>query len=223
MQYGRKAKFRILCKILCMSFVVLCAVIPGAAVHAAGTDRVTAQIPVSCTGQNTTERFLYRLEGIQSDTEGADRTEFYLKDGEKGTFSITYQVPGTYHYTITQNKGTDKKTTYDDTIYQADVWVYWENDRLKADVIVYVKGETQKRAEAAFYNEKEVPKETEATNGNGTNKPTHSSGGSQSSTSYSGNVKTGDETPLAALLGMMLVSTGLVLIILGKRRRRENA
>lgn len=198
---------------LCMSFMLLCAVIPGAAVHAAGTDTVTAQIPVSCTGQNTTERFLYRLEGIQSDTEGADRTEFYLKDGEKGTFSITYQVPGTYHYTITQNKGTDKKTTYDATIYQADVWVYWENGRLKADVILYIKGETEKRMEAAFTNQKEIEENSSVS---GTSDKTGSQG-----TSHSGNVKTGDETPLLLLTVMMIMSAGMMLFIIFGRRKKD--
>lgn len=49
-----------------------------------------------------------------------------------------FTTPGTYKYIVTQETGSDSNTTYDKTVYNADVYVT-ENDSgvMNAETIVY--------------------------------------------------------------------------------------
>ena len=79
-------------------------------------DTVRVEIPVSCTGKNTSESFEYRLSFQPEESQKIGNSTLTLKDGEKGSFAVTYDQPGTYHYTVSQKKGTDKKTRYDSRV-----------------------------------------------------------------------------------------------------------
>lgn len=174
---------------------------------------VTARIPVVCEKVDSEETFHYQLKGSPSQYEEIEQTELELKSGEKGYFQISYHYPGTYHYTVSQIAGTDKKTTYDNTEYQVDVYVTEsENGELFAQPILYLKGEDGKKAELAFKNTRETEKGS-------SNTPNTAKG--ETDTRYK--VKTGDTTDII-LWSVFLVISGMVLItatLQKNRMRRE--
>ena len=189
---------------------------------------VTARIPVVCEKVDSEETFHYQLKGSPSQYEEIEQTELELKSGEKGYFQISYHYPGTYHYTVSQIAGTDKKTTYDNTEYQVDVYVTEsENGELFAQPILYLKGEDGKKAELAFKNTRETEKGSSntpntakgETEKGSSNTPNTAKG--ETDTRYK--VKTGDTTDII-LWSVFLVISGMVLItatLQKNRMRRE--
>lgn len=124
-------------------------------VYAADINTAAIQIPISCIGTGTNEEFFYYLEGEKSESEIPEATKLCLKNGEKGRFVIHYTEPGIYHYQIHQEAGADRGVTYDNTIYNVDVYVMaGEEGALFAEPILYVEGQTQKKAEPEFVNTK---------------------------------------------------------------------
>lgn len=119
---------------------------------------VAVQIPVSCEKTDTEEVFHYEIEGIQTAYEHPQVTKLDLRSEEKGEFWILYTYPGTYHYTVSQAKGTDAYTTYDDTIYKVDVYVTEQADgRLTAEPVLYREGANEKKEALTFTNIRKVP------------------------------------------------------------------
>lgn len=160
---------------------------------------VEAKIPVSCTGENTTESFSYHLKAETSEFQTLATESLSLRDGETGIFSVLYTYPGTYHYTLSQEKGTDKKTTYDETVYNVDVYVTEDEDgRMSAEPVIYLDGSSGKKPSAGFRNIKKLD----------TNKTT-------------GKVKTGDMSNTAfwiAALGLSAMLMGIMIL----RRKKED-
>lgn len=202
----------------------ICMVILGRmSVQASEAALVTARIPVSCSGKNTVEQFLYQLEGIQTEFETGQVTSLSLIDGETGEFIVCYSKAGIYHYTVKQTVGTEKNTEYDTTEYQVDVYVT-SDGTMHAEPIIYKKGEVQKYTACKFENiktvetdETEQQTETEGTKEN--NSGSSDSGTSTSGGNISGNVKTGDDSPIATLIIIFLVSAGILTLLLSRRKK----
>lgn len=204
---GKKEVYRFCAAVLML--LAMCLPAPAyAAEPGAGGKTVTAQIPVSCTGTNTTEQFVFRLTGESSPFQTVENETLILKDKEKGFFRITYTYPGTYHYTVSQEKGKDSATTYDDTVYCADVYVAEdEKGNLYADPVVYIEGESEKKAELSFFNEKKKPEKQP-------DQPEEQPGQPEKQSNQPGNMpKTGDDTPLFLCVLLMVVSGAAGLII----------
>lgn len=161
---------------------------------------VEAKIPVSCTGKNTKESFSYHLKAETSEFQTLATDSLSLRDGETGSFSVLYTYPGTYHYTISQEKGTDKKTTYDETVYKVDVYVTEDEDgKMSAEPIVYLNGSSEKKQSAGFINVKKLD----------TNKTP-------------GNVKTGDTSNTAFWIAASGLSAMLIGIMILRRKKEDN-
>ena len=115
--------------------------------------RAKVQIPVRCEAQTDSESFTYDLSGAGSVHETVETGTLILKNGEKGMFTVYYDYPDIYHYTVSQRQGAENKTIYDSTVYQVDVYVTEDADgKLHADAAAYVKGSTEKKAELDFHN-----------------------------------------------------------------------
>lgn len=172
-------------------------------VQAADAKAVTTQIPVSCIAEGMQDTFCYYLEGDESGAERVEATKIYLRDGEKGVFVISYLEPGTYHYLVHQESGTDSKAIYDNTIYNVDVYVTAEeNGTLSADPIIYKEGSTQKKAELEFINSKEKLMDS----------------------GKNDRPKTGDQGNTKGLIILMTVSAlGIIRCLNMKRRRSSDA
>lgn len=112
-------------------------------VHAAsGTagKKVDVKIPVTYTAENVTENLRCRLEYEENDSQSIDKTLLILKDGEEGTFTLTYTATGTYHCKLHQVKGTAGNIIYDERIFQIDVYVTDDGmGNLMADAVVYTE------------------------------------------------------------------------------------
>ena len=160
---------------------------------------VEVKIPVSCTGENTTESFFYHLKAEPSEFQTLATDSLSLRDGETGSFSVLYTYPGTYHYTISQEKGTDEKTTYDETVYKVDVYVTEDEDgRMSAEPIIYLNGSSGKKPSAGFRNIKKL--DTDKT---------------------IGNVKTGDRSNAAFWIAASGFSTMLMGIMILRRKKED--
>ena len=160
---------------------------------------VEVKIPVSCTGENTTESFSYHLKAETSEFQTLATESLSLRDGETGHFSVLYTYPGTYHYTLSQEKGTDKKTTYDETVYKVDVYVTEDEDgRMSAEPVIYLNGSSGKKPSAGFRNIKKLD----------TNKTT-------------GKVKTGDRSNTAFWIAASGLSAMLMGIMILKRKKED--
>lgn len=161
---------------------------------------VEAKIPVSCTGENTTESFSCHLKAEPSEFQTLATDSLSLRDGETGSFSVLYTYPGTYHYTLSQEKGTDEKTTYDETVYNVDVYVTEDEDgRMSAEPVIYLNGSSEKKQSAGFRNIKKLD----------TNKTT-------------GKVKTGDRSNAAFWIAASGLSAMLMGIMVLRKKKQED-
>lgn len=152
---------------------------------------VSVQLPLSCVGEHTTEVFRYVLASENTEYQIIEADALSLKDGENSFFVVSYTYPGIYHYTAYQIKGADKDTTYDSTVYTIDVYVT-ENEQgmLAAEPVIYIKGDSAKKAGMQFVNTKELPANPPA----------------QTTTSKTATAKTGDRSQPAMWLLFVCVS-----------------
>lgn len=119
----------------------------------AAEKRISVQIPVSCSAKNSSETFQYQILPETTQFQDLESDTLSLKDGETGEFQISYQVPGTYHYTVRQLKGDRPRTAYDETVYSVDVYVTEKEDgTMAAEAITYRKPEAEKKDCLSFVN-----------------------------------------------------------------------
>ena len=174
--------------------------------------RAKVQIPVRCEAQTDSESFTYDLSGEGSVHETVETGTLILKNGEKGMFTVYYDDPDMYHYTVSERQGAENKTIYDSTVYQVDVYVTWDADgKLHADAAAYVKGSTEKKAELDFHNRQRS-----------SDSPSHRKhkGNTESDTAENrsdiqdiSNPKTGDTAmPVMFMVLAVLSAAGIVLI-----------
>ena len=118
-----KRKFN---KILCIMFALLLGVSQCVVAFAGGVDPVTitpeACVKVTGNAPETSEDFL-----IVFKADGSDISENYTVNGE-GTVKLTpltFEKPGIYNYTITQQKGTNSNCSYDESVYRLKITVLY--------------------------------------------------------------------------------------------------
>lgn len=133
---------------------LIAALLLSASPVSAAEKPITVPIPVSCVGTNTTESFQYRLRHVGSEHQTMVSDVLRLSDGMTGNFEVSFDSPGTYHYTIQQDAGSDRQTSYDSTVYKVDVYV---TDKMQAELVAYVSGMSEKKADIRFVNVKKVP------------------------------------------------------------------
>lgn len=181
-------------------------------VYAAGT--IDAVIPVSCTAKNSNEEFKVSIKG--DDGNQASPETVYIKDGETENVSVSFSTPGTYKYIVTQESGDDNNTTYDKTVYNADVYVT-ENDSgvMSAETIVYKNGSDNKLPECNFTNTVNITPTPAA--GSDSDIGASEKNGSSSTTS---GINTGVITHEAfyAIAGLF----GITVMLITAKRRRKN-
>lgn len=177
-------------------FVLILNIHPISALAAAPVEAV---IPVSCIGENTSEAFKVTIQMESEEYQTCNVKELTLNNGEKSSFNVTYRYPGTYRYEIRQERGTDAKTTYDDTVYTVDVYVTEDEEGvMHTEPVIFIKGKSDKCAEASFKNTRVTPTE-----------------------SKTGIVNTGDSTVIVRYI--LLITGSLIslvlLLVMAKRRK----
>lgn len=166
---------------------------------------VSADIPVSVSGGNPLESFTFVMEMKTKEMQTPDRLMLRLRSGEEDAFTIRYVYPGTYHYRIRQEAGTDSKTTYDTTVYEVDIYVTEDGKgTLHAEPVVYAENSSEKSTKIHFKNSAE---------------------GKASKNSRAASVQTGDSNRIspylasaagAALLAVLLYASAM------RKKREEN-
>ena len=190
-------------------------------VYAAGT--IDAVIPVSCTAKNSNEEFKVSIKG--DDGNQASPETVYIKDGETENISVSFSTPGTYKYIVAQEAGGDNNTTYDKTVYNADVYVT-ENDSgvMSAETIVYKNGSDNKLPECNFTNTVNITPTPAAEAGSdiGASEKSSDIGASEKSgnSSTTSGINTGVITHEAfyAMAGLF----GITVMLITAKRRRKN-
>lgn len=197
----------------------------GMAVQAA--DTIEVKVPVSCKGENMKESFSVVLQDLYHDTEST----LSLKAGEENYFTVALpKEPGKYSCRIYQKKGDDAGASYDDTVYRADIHLYYEEETMKSQVVVYPEGEDAKTPSASFSNKKEV------TVVNVPGSPTSGTGSSKTNLEAVETPKTPlenllitarqtfDENPVGFLIGafiILCVFCGLFVCLVKERKGRK--
>lgn len=187
---------------------VMC-LLPVAA-FAAEVPQVSIPVTVSLSGTLPTpaEAFGVKLEADDKSfpmPEGAQDGVFTMAITGADTMqfpAISYAELGVYTYTVSQIAGSNKKCTYDDTVYSLTVYITNAEDGsgLEATAVLHPDQEGEKLSGALFQNvyETEKPVEPEAP-------------------------KTGDNATPVFYLALMTVSFGAMvcLWVVGKTRKVE--
>lgn len=175
---------------------------------------VTAKIPVAMKGEMTDERFECVLSGtdLQENSHCKASTETVtLGDGETSDITFTVDYPGTYSFQISQKKGTDINTIYDENVYQIKIFAVESGSGvLSAQPIVFKEGDSDKETSVSFSN---LRKDTEETQ-----KDVMSDSPAGSTPN---GPQTGDGTPLAMII--TLIITGVVMVLAGINTIRNKA
>ena len=103
--------------------------------------------------KNTTYNICIKSDDANAPLPKDDKV--LINSSGKGKFQIELNEPGTYVYTVYQEKGSDPDIQYDDTMY--DIYVYVtnnENDQLAYTVSVTYADTDQKPVSVDFKNEK---------------------------------------------------------------------
>ena len=181
-------------------------------------EKVTARIKVNCVGKNTDEKFVYSLKQETEDFQQVENKTLALKNGESGEFEIAYEVPGTYEYEISQEKGSDKDTTYDSTVYNVTVYVLEDDSgKMSTEIVAFTKGSEEKKAEIKFTNSKK--KETKKTGTSGSSKSGSSGSGDSKTASKP---KTADDRYLGMYIrGILASGIGLAVLFIGGLMKKK--
>lgn len=195
---------------------------------------IKVSIPVGCSAENIDEEFTYQLAYGPSEYQHVENDSLVLTNGKKGAFAISYDVPGTYSYEVSQKAGKTSAIEYDKTVYSVNVVITSASDgSLQSEVIVFKKGSKDKSAQCDFVNKKTSDSDTPGRTPTNPGGSSSIGGGSSGGTSVSqdgkggglsrqaGGYQTGDIpiVGLCVLFGIALVVFVVAIIL---RRRRES-
>lgn len=200
-----------------LMFVVLCLTAFPVSVFADGIVEVKIPVSVELSGKAPSPEETYTV--VLQSVDGAPMpSESTLKIKGSGTAAfpaISYSTPGIYCYTVTQQAGSHERGYYDETVYYVKVTVTnAKSHGLEAVVTVHTDAQmTSEKQDVTFTNTFDVPKTP--------SKPPVKPDQPKKVTTMP---KTGDNTNLALLIGLLCVSGCGVFLITGAnyRRRHDN-
>ena len=109
--------------------------------------KLTATIPVECTTDAIVE--IKSLDGAPE----ASEKRLELTANKQKEFHIDLYDPGSYHYQVTQIKGSNSKITYDESVYDVILFVTSnEQGVMKSEVYAKVTNTTKKSGYVKFQN-----------------------------------------------------------------------
>lgn len=126
--------------------LVMCLMTMALPALAAGEMEVEIPVTVKLTGTKPKpeEEYTIKLESTvtgQPMPTGAtgDAFTMTITGADTDSFKIQFDTVGVYYYTITQTPGTNKKCTYDKTVYQVEVYITNNQNMtgLESTVVVY--------------------------------------------------------------------------------------
>lgn len=138
-------------KIITTILTLILCVFP-ATVCAAETN-VSVKIPIKCEeNEKTNENYSVKILPESENPGIIDKSSMNLTGNSEEAFSIKYDNVGTYKYKIIQEAGENKNIKYDNTVYNADVYVVEENGKIIAEPVIYKNGSSEKSDACIFDN-----------------------------------------------------------------------
>ncbi len=111
-------------------------------------ESITAIIPVKVTG---TDQVTVQITSDDEQAKQALEKSEYVFNGE-GEIELNYSTPVDYKYTIKQVSKNDSNVTYDETVYDVNVFVENDDGKLISHVVVWKQGDTQKKEAVEYTN-----------------------------------------------------------------------
>lgn len=206
-------------KFFLLAFIFL-TLLPGVPLKA---DEKSASviIPITCVGENTDESFKFNIEPNKDNTNHfkIKQESLTLKNSEKGSFEIEVSKVGNYFFTITEEKGSDKDTAYSSDKYTANVDVIFEDNELKAVVVVYKNDDKTKVSELVFTNVKKKEDKKDPTPSTPETPKEESKNETKTDVK---NTSAKDDTPLwIGVTAVSLMGVFAIFVILKKERKDE--
>lgn len=215
------------------------------------TVSIPVSVNLANAGTEDTNTFQIKIEaltpGAPMPAEGDTLT---VKGNGKAAFTISCDTAADYEYRISQIKGDNSSVTYDDAAYDVTVQViYAEDGSMQAAIYAAKNGETGKQWDIEFNNRLPEPTATPTATPTAeptatptatpeptvtpqeptaTPAPTATSEPAVTSTPTSGgsstakSVKTGDNTPIGAFVGLAVAAAAVVSFTV-YRKKKSNA
>lgn len=179
--------------------LVMCLMTMALPALAAGNTEVSIPVTVALTGTKPKpeEKYTIELESTPAGQPMPTKSTMTITGADKDSFKIQFDTVGVYYYTITQKPGTNKKCTYDKTVYLVEVYITNNQDMtgLESTVLVYKQIDMKDTADGQTDSKK--VDEILFTN--------------KYKVQSSGTPKTGDES--SPLLYGMLIALGLGILL----------
>lgn len=190
--------------------VVLCLTVFPISVFAAGDAEVKIPVSVELSGEKPSpeETYTYVLGAVDDAPMPQKSTVTITGSGKTAFDAITYQTPGIYCYTVTQQAGKNAHGHYDETVYYVKVTVTnAEKGGLQAVVAAHTDPQmVSEKSDITFKNTydavKTVPNKTDNT------KKTDNT------------VKTGDSSDLNLMISLLCISGCVIGITLCKKYKK---
>lgn len=184
--------------------VVLCLTVFPISVFAAGDAEIKIPVSVELSGEKPSpeETYTYVLEAFDDAPMPQESIVTITGSGKTAFDTITYQTPGIYCYTVTQQAGKNTRGHYDETVYYVKVTVInAEKGGLQAVVAAHTDPQmVSEKSDITFKNTydavKKVSNKTENT------------------------VQTGDSSDLNLMISLLCISGCVIGITFCKKYKR---
>ena len=135
----------------------------------------------------------------------------------EASFSISYDELGIYKYTVKQKAGSAANWTYDDTVYNVDVYVLRDEETDTAEPLVIVYASDGTKADLVFNNTYKAPAKPSASS-----TPSKSVTKTTTTTKTQSSPKTGDAENMMLYAAVMAAAmAGIVTVLVVRKRTRD--
>ena len=188
---------------------VLACVVPSAQAYAAVgayapvSAQVPAQVIVKGDAPAQAQDFVVKISGADGETVLPDQLQATITGEGSAQFAMSFTEVGLHHYTVRQVPGNAEGWTYDEQVYNVDVYCMWNGqdspDSLYTQVLV--KNAAGEKCEACmFENAYQAPAQPQVAS----------------------MAQTGDMVGVAAMLiGLVALAAAIAAVIAYRRRSRE--
>ncbi len=188
---------------------VLACVVPSAQAYAAVgayapvSAQVPAQVIVKGDAPAQAQDFVVKISGADGETVLPDQLQATIAGEGSAQFAMSFTEVGLHHYTVRQVPGNAEGWTYDEQVYNVDVYCMW-NGQDSPDSLytqVFVKNAAGEKCEACmFENAYQAPAQPQVAS----------------------MAQTGDMVGVAAMLiGLVALAAAIAAAIAYRRRSRE--
>lgn len=214
MAYALNAKrnFAIASLVAAVLVAVLACVVPSAQAYAAVgayapvSAQVPAQVIVKGDAPAQAQDFAVQISGADGETVLPDQLQATIAGEGSAQFAMSFTEVGLHHYTVRQVPGNAEGWTYDERVYNVEVYCMWSGqdgpDSLYTQVSV--KNAAGEKCEACTFE-------------NNYKAPT-----SPAQSQVASMAQTGDMVGVAAMLiGLVALAAAIAAVIAYRRRSRE--